>query len=50
VDTVPESAAEVEKLGRRLGFESGEKFLAELEQHRTRTRALYQRLMERERG
>ena len=50
LDAVPESAGEVEKLGRRLGFESGGKFLAELEQHRTRTRELYHRLMARERG
>jgi glutamine synthetase adenylyltransferase len=49
LDAVPESAAEVEKLARRLGFESGGKFLAELEQHRRRTRELYVRLMARER-
>jgi glutamate-ammonia-ligase adenylyltransferase len=50
LDTVPESPEEVEKLARRLGFESGGKLLAELDQHRTRTRELYGRLMERERG
>ncbi len=49
LDAVPESPAEVEKLARRLGFESGGKFLAELKQHRTRTRELYGRLMGRER-
>jgi glutamate-ammonia-ligase adenylyltransferase len=49
LDAVPESAADVEKLARRLGFESGAKFLAELEQHRSRTRELYLRLMARER-
>jgi glutamate-ammonia-ligase adenylyltransferase len=50
LDTVPEAADEVEKLARRLGFESGGKLLAELEQHRGRTRDLFVRLMERERG
>jgi glutamate-ammonia-ligase adenylyltransferase len=49
LDAVPESPAEVEKLARRLGFESWAKFLAELEQHRTRTRELYVRLMAQER-
>ncbi len=49
IDAVPESIEEVEKLARRLGFDSGCKFLAELEQHRRRTRELYSRLMQRER-
>jgi glutamate-ammonia-ligase adenylyltransferase len=49
LDAVPESAAEVEKLARRLGFDSGSRFLEELNQYRTRTRELYVRLMERER-
>jgi glutamate-ammonia-ligase adenylyltransferase len=49
LDAVPESSAEVEKLARRLGFESGGRFLQELNQHRGRTRELYLRLMERER-
>jgi len=40
----------VEKLARRLGFESGGHFLAELEAHRSRTRDFYHRLMARERG
>ena len=45
LDAVPESAAEVEKLARRLGFDGGGKFLAELEGHRRRIRALYRELM-----
>jgi hypothetical protein len=40
---------EVKKLARRLGFELGGKFLAELEHHRMRMRELYVRLMARER-
>src|SRR5262249_7869345 len=39
LDAVPESADEVEKLARRLGFDSGARFLAELGERRGRTRA-----------
>jgi glutamate-ammonia-ligase adenylyltransferase len=49
LDAVPESPEEVEKLARRLGFDSGERFLAELERHRGRVRELYRGLLERER-
>ena len=45
LDAVPESAAEVEKLARRLGFDGGEKFLVELDGHRRRIRGLYRELM-----
>ena len=34
LDAVPESAGEVEKLARRLGFDTGERFLAQLQEHR----------------
>jgi glutamate-ammonia-ligase adenylyltransferase len=50
LDAVPEEPAEVEKLARRLGFDSGGRFLAELERHTARTRELFLRLMARERG
>src|SRR5262249_31381116 len=50
LDAVPESPEEVEKLARRLGFDSGERFLAELERHRGRVRELYRGLLEGERG
>jgi len=49
LDELPESSEEIDKLARRLGYESGERFLAELEQHRIRTRALFLHLLERER-
>jgi glutamate-ammonia-ligase adenylyltransferase len=55
LDELPQAAAEVEKLARRLGFEvgpeggAGRRFLAELEQHTARTRALFLRLTARER-
>jgi glutamate-ammonia-ligase adenylyltransferase len=41
LDAVPESPAEVDKLARRLGFDSAERFRAELDGHRTRVRALF---------
>ena len=47
LDAVPENADEVEKLARRLGFDSGAKFLTELEEHRRRIRGLYGELMRR---
>jgi len=49
LDAVPEEPAEVEKLARRLGFDSAERFLSELERHTARTRELFLRLMARER-
>jgi glutamate-ammonia-ligase adenylyltransferase len=48
LDEIPESLEEVEKLARRLGFESGSRFLAELERHTSNTRQLFLRLMDRE--
>jgi glutamate-ammonia-ligase adenylyltransferase len=55
LDEVPGNAAEQEKLARRLGFEVGmeptaRRFLAELQRHTKRTRELFLRLVERERG
>jgi glutamate-ammonia-ligase adenylyltransferase len=49
-DALPAAAVEVEKLSRRLGFESAGRFLAELERHTSRTRELFLHLLERERG
>lgn len=48
IDEVPEASEEIDKLARRLGYETGERFLAELAQHRTRTRELFLRLLKRE--
>jgi glutamate-ammonia-ligase adenylyltransferase len=50
LDEVPGDPAEVEKLARRLGFESGGRFLAELERHTTQVRELFLRLLGRERS
>jgi glutamate-ammonia-ligase adenylyltransferase len=50
LDAVPGDAREVEKLARRLGYESGAKFLAELERHTAQTRERFLKLMERERA
>jgi glutamate-ammonia-ligase adenylyltransferase len=50
IDELPEAGEEVDKLARRLGYESCGRFLAELERHRTRTRELFLHLLERERG
>ena len=47
---VPEAADEVEKLARRLGFESGARFLSELERHTTKVRELFLAVGERARG
>jgi glutamate-ammonia-ligase adenylyltransferase len=51
LDELPQSAEEVEKLARRLGFEgaAGELFLTELERHTRQTRELFLRLLARER-
>jgi glutamate-ammonia-ligase adenylyltransferase len=48
IDEVPEMPEEIDKLGRRLGYETGERFLAELEQHRKQTRELFLRILKRE--
>jgi glutamate-ammonia-ligase adenylyltransferase len=50
LDELPEAPAEAEKLSRRLGFESAGRFLAEWKRHTTRTRELFLRLLDRERG
>jgi [glutamine synthetase] adenylyltransferase / [glutamine synthetase]-adenylyl-L-tyrosine phosphorylase len=50
LDELPEAPEEIDKLARRLGYESDERFLAELERHRTQTRELFLRLVERERA
>lgn len=49
LDELPEADEEIDKLARRLGYETGSRFLAELERHRTRTRELFLLLLERER-
>lgn len=48
LDAVPESGDEVEKLARRLGFDTGMRFLTELEQHRRQIRERYRSLLARE--
>jgi glutamate-ammonia-ligase adenylyltransferase len=48
IDELPEASEDTDKLARRLGYESGVGFLMELEQHRTRTRELFLRILERE--
>lgn len=56
LDEVPAAEEEVRKLARRLGFEGGtdapadRAFLMELRRHTTRTRELFQRVLERERA
>ncbi len=50
LDEVPDGPDEIDKLARRLGFDSGPRFLAQLEQQTTQTRALFQQLLERERS
>jgi glutamate-ammonia-ligase adenylyltransferase len=49
LDAVPESPVDVAKLARRLGFDAGVRFLAQLEEHRGRLREQYRRLVARER-
>src|SRR6185437_4605622 len=49
LDELPEAPEEIDKLARRLGYESDGLFLAELERHRMQTRELFLRLVERER-
>ena len=50
LDAVSGDARQVEKLARRLGYESGAIFLAELERHTAQTRQRFLQLVERERG
>jgi glutamate-ammonia-ligase adenylyltransferase len=56
LDELPEHLEDLEKLARRLDFEPGprgsaaEQFLGRLEDHLAQTRALFLRLLERERG
>jgi glutamate-ammonia-ligase adenylyltransferase len=56
IDEVPAATGEIEKLARRLGFESGRFgtagacFLAELRRHTSRTRDLFLQVVERERS
>jgi glutamate-ammonia-ligase adenylyltransferase len=50
LDAVPGDDSEVEKLARRLGYESGPSFLVELERHTTQTRACFRWLVKREQG
>ncbi len=55
LDELPQSAEDVEKLARRLGFEgtpeetAGGRFLSELERHTRQTRELFLRVLDRER-
>jgi [glutamine synthetase] adenylyltransferase / [glutamine synthetase]-adenylyl-L-tyrosine phosphorylase len=49
LDELPESPGEIDKLARRLGFESGPRFLAMLDGHTTRIREVFGRLLNRER-
>jgi glutamate-ammonia-ligase adenylyltransferase len=56
IDEVPDSANEIEKLARRLGFESGAfasagtGFIADLRRHASRTRELFLAIVDRERS
>ncbi|MHB1422205.1 MAG: bifunctional [glutamate--ammonia ligase]-adenylyl-L-tyrosine phosphorylase/[glutamate--ammonia-ligase] adenylyltransferase [Gemmataceae bacterium] len=48
IDELPELPEEIDKLARRLGHDTGQRFLVEFEQHRKRTRELFSRILERE--
>ncbi|HTU91667.1 MAG TPA: bifunctional [glutamate--ammonia ligase]-adenylyl-L-tyrosine phosphorylase/[glutamate--ammonia-ligase] adenylyltransferase [Gemmataceae bacterium] len=48
IDEVPEMPEEIDKLARRLGYETRERFLTKLEQHQRRTRELFLLLLRRE--
>jgi glutamate-ammonia-ligase adenylyltransferase len=56
LDELPENPEDLEKLARRLDFEPGargsaaDQFLARLDEHLSQTRALFLRLLERERA
>src|SRR5262245_45098080 len=49
LNELPESPADLEKLARRLVYESAGQFLAERDRHAGRVRELFLRLLERER-
>ena len=48
LDELPDAPEEIDKLARRLGYDTGERFLAELERHRGQTRELFLRLVVRD--
>jgi glutamate-ammonia-ligase adenylyltransferase len=50
LDQLPENADDLAKLARRLGLESGERLLAELERNWKQTRELFLELMRRDRA
>ena len=50
LDEIPEAAADRDKLARRLGFDDGATFMAELGGHMERTRKRFLRLMDAERA
>jgi glutamate-ammonia-ligase adenylyltransferase len=50
VDELPEGASEVAKLARRLGFDSPERFQADLDQHTAQVRDVFLGLVARERS
>jgi glutamate-ammonia-ligase adenylyltransferase len=50
LDELPAALEAVDKLARRLGYETGGPFLAELENHTSQIRELFLRLVGRERG
>jgi glutamate-ammonia-ligase adenylyltransferase len=50
VDELPDDRAEVARLARRLGFDSPDRFQAELEQHTTQVREVFLGLVTRHRG
>src|SRR5207245_2111179 len=45
VDEAPEDPEQLDKLARRLGYESGGRFLAELDRHTKQIRELFLRLV-----
>jgi glutamate-ammonia-ligase adenylyltransferase len=49
LDELPEAAEDIEKLARRLGYESAPAFLAELDRHSRKIRETFLRLLARER-
>jgi glutamate-ammonia-ligase adenylyltransferase len=49
LDQLPENAEDLAKLARRLGLESGERLLAELERHWKQIRELFLERMHRDR-
>jgi glutamate-ammonia-ligase adenylyltransferase len=49
LDAFPEAPAEIEKLARRLGYDGGPRFSAELERHTTQVREVFLRVAGRQR-